>query len=350
MNLDTLARVHAEEARSTVTSARIPTIGEITRRVTRRRWLVGLAGAALAGVAAVAVVVVGGLGSGTVPSTVAPGGGTIPAPVDDATFLEWSRQNGSVGREGILEVRLQAEQDSPELAGVRLILYPTLQSNGAYAFQVRIDGTGDICGFLEGTLEIDGNVGRFLNDVFPAPDELNIGASRPYYPYICKPDPQPGTIDAVLVAPFQVQLEPGALTISNSAGSVRFVASGSDGSAMAQVVPEDHGAVQLHAMGSVEEATAAAQDHGIDFICGTFPISGQRDATDTSACLVSDRGVVAVIAFDSAPDLTYVLSGPRIGEVTVPVDQTDVYGVEASPGQLTLSVKSGDTLIGTLGW
>ncbi len=125
----------------------------------------------------------------------------------DATFLEWSMQNGRLGREGILEVRLNADEDRPELVGVRLLLYPTLQSDGAYTYQVRIDGTGDICGFLEG------------------PSKLNVGASRPHYPYICEPDPQPGTIDAVLVAPFDLLLEPGVLTMSNSGGAVRFVVS-----------------------------------------------------------------------------------------------------------------------------
>jgi len=225
MNLDTLARVHAEEARRTVTSARIPAIDEIIRRGTRRRWSVGLVWAALAGMAAVAVVVVGSLGTDTAPSTVSPFGGSIPEPAGDAAFLEWSMQNGRIGREGILEVRLNADEDRPELAGVRLLLYPTLQSNGAYAYQVRIDGTGDLCGFLEGTFEIDRGVGQFLNDVFPAPDEMNVGASRPFFPYICEPDPKPGTVDAVLIAPFDLLLEPGVLTMSNSGGTVRFVVS-----------------------------------------------------------------------------------------------------------------------------
>jgi len=143
----------------------------------------------------------------------------------DATFLEWSMQNGRGGGEGILEVPLNAEEDRPELVGVRLRLYPTRHSNGAYTYQVRIDGTGDICGFVEGTFEIDRNTGRFLNDVFPDPDEMNVGASRPFFPYVCQPDPQPGTIDAVLVASFDLQLEPGGLTMSNSGGTVRFVVS-----------------------------------------------------------------------------------------------------------------------------
>jgi hypothetical protein len=164
--------------------------------------------------AVVTVIVVASLGTDT-----------VAEPVGDAAFLEWTMQNGLVGREGFLEVSLMADEDRPELVGVRLLLYPTLLSNGAYSYQVRIVGTGDICGFLEGTFEIDGNVGRFLNDVFPDPDEMNVGASRPYFPYICEPDPQPGTIDGVLVAPFDLVLEPGVLTMSNSGGTVRFVAS-----------------------------------------------------------------------------------------------------------------------------
>lgn len=144
----------------------------------------------------------------------------------DATFFPWSMEHGRRGRlAGPLEVRLNADADRPELEGVRLLVYPTLLSNGEYAYQVRIDGTGDICGFLEGLFEINGNTGRFLNDVFPDPDEMAVGASRPHYPYICEPDPRPGTIDAVLLAPFDLLLEPGALTMSNSRGTVRFVVS-----------------------------------------------------------------------------------------------------------------------------
>jgi hypothetical protein len=62
------------------------------------------------------------------------------------------------------------------------------ERHGQYAHQVRIDGTGEICGFLEGTFEIDGDTGRFLNDVFPEPDSMVVGASRPQFPYICKPE------------------------------------------------------------------------------------------------------------------------------------------------------------------
>lgn len=128
-------------------------------------------------------------------------------------------------------------------------------------------------------------------------------------------------------------------------GSNGSTKAGSNGSATAKVVPGDHAAVQLHAMGSVAEASAAAQDRGIHFVCGTFSLS----VTLTSACMVSDQGVVAVIAFDSTADLTYGLSGPAIdGEVTVPVDQTEVYGVEVALDRLTLSIKSGDTAIGTI--
>ena len=43
---------------------------------------------------------------------------------------------------------------------------------------------------------------------------------------------------------------------------VSLAACGSDGSADATVVPEDHAAVQLHAMSSLDEATTAAQDAG----------------------------------------------------------------------------------------
>ncbi len=130
---------------------------------------------------------------------------------------------------------------------------------------------------------------------------------------------------------------------------VGLAACGSDGSAGTQVVPEDHAAVRLQAMGSLDEAVAAAQDGGIDFVCGTFSVPGRSDGTDTSACMVSDQGMVAVISFDGGADLTYVVAGSAVdGEVTVPVDDTDVYGVEAAPGQLTLSVEAGDTAIGTV--
>ena len=130
---------------------------------------------------------------------------------------------------------------------------------------------------------------------------------------------------------------------------VCLAACGSDESADAPVVPENHAAVQLHTMGSVDEASTAAHDAGINFVCGTFTAPGQSDTTDTSACMVSDEGVVAVIAFDSSADMTFIVSGPAIeGEVTVPVEATDVHGVEAGPGQLTLSIKTGDTVIGTV--
>ena len=87
----------------------------------------------------------------------------------------------------------------------------------------------------------------------------------------------------------------------------------------------------------------------MDFVCGTFPVRGLSEGTDTSACMVSDQGVVAVIAFDSAADLTYVVSGPAIdGEITVPVGETDVYGAAAAPGRLTLSIETGDTVVGTV--
>lgn len=142
-----------------------------------------------------------------------------PEPAGDATFIEWSMQNSRVGREPGRLIRLNADEDRPELVGVSLRLWARPESNGAYLFEVRIDGTGGLCGFVEGLLEIDGNTGQFLND----PDEMS--ASRPYYPHVCEPYPQPGTIDAVLVAPFDLVLEPGALTMSNSGGNVRFVVS-----------------------------------------------------------------------------------------------------------------------------
>lgn len=130
---------------------------------------------------------------------------------------------------------------------------------------------------------------------------------------------------------------------------VGLTACSADESADGTVVPENHAAVLLHTMGSVDVASAAAQESGIDFVCGTFLIPGQGDATDTSACMVSDEGVVAVVAFGSSTDMTYVVSGPTTdGEVIVPVDETDVYGVEAVPGQLTLSIKTGDTVIGAV--
>jgi hypothetical protein len=102
-------------------------------------------------------------------------------------------------------------------------------------------------------------------------------------------------------------------------------------------------------MGSVDETSTAAQDAGINFVCGTFAVPGQSDPADISACMVSDEGVVAVIAFNSRADMTYVVSGSAIdGEVTVPVEDTDVHGVEAGAGQLTLSIKTGDTVIGAV--
>ena len=203
-------------------------VAAIRTRAARRRVAAAAAAFAvvLGGFGAITLFLTGGSDGSVATQSADPNEqSVIPEPVGDATFLEWSVQNGRLGREGILEVRLNADEDRPELVGVRLLLYPTLQSNGAYKYQVRIDGTGDICGFLEGLFEIDGNTGQFLNDVFPDPDEMNVGASRPYFPYICEPDPQPGTIDAVLVAPFDLLLEPGVLTMSNSGGTVRFVVS-----------------------------------------------------------------------------------------------------------------------------
>jgi hypothetical protein len=120
-------------------------------------------------------------------------------------------------------------------------------------------------------------------------------------------------------------------------------------SADAIVVPEGHAAIELNALSSVDEVSAAAENSRIDFVCGTFPVSGVADGDEAWACMVSDGGVVAVIAFDPGDTVAHVLSGPAIdGEVAVPVDQVDVYGVEASPGLITLSVESGETVIGTV--
>lgn len=113
----------------------------------------------------------------------------------------------------------------------------------------------------------------------------------------------------------------------------------------AAVVPEDHAAVQLAQLDSVDQVSEAAQNDGIDFVCGTFLSA----LGPTSACMVSDEGVVAVIAFDSGADLTYVVSGPAAdSEVTVPVVVTNVYGVEAALGALKLSIKADNTVIGTV--
>jgi hypothetical protein len=112
-------------------------------------------------------------------------------------------------------------------------------------------------------------------------------------------------------------------------------------------VDASHAAVAFHALGSVEEVSVVADERGIDFACGTFAVPGES-GTETSACLVSDGGLVAVIALDPIDGLEYFLSGAGLdAEVSVPVDETDVYGVEA-PGQVTLSVKIRDTVIGTV--
>jgi hypothetical protein len=127
---------------------------------------------------------------------------------------------------------------------------------------------------------------------------------------------------------------------------VGVAACGGEDSDDAIVVPDGHAAIELVDLSSAEELSAAAEASGIDHVCGTFAVSS--DATETSACMVSDDGVVAVIAFDSGDDMEYILSGPAIDtEVTVPVGEPDVvYGVEASPGQITLSIKTGDSVIG----
>jgi hypothetical protein len=119
------------------------------------------------------------------------------------------------------------------------------------------------------------------------------------------------------------------------------------------VVPEDHAARSLHGLSSVEAVQAAAIRGGIDFVCGTFVVPEGAGSGETSACMVSDQGVVAVIAFDSSDDLVYPLAyvvyGPAIdGAVAVPVDPIEVYGVEASPGRFSLSIRTNDVVIGTV--
>lgn len=129
-----------------------------------------------------------------------------------------------------------------------------------------------------------------------------------------------------------------------------LAACGSDGSAAARVAPEGHAAAELQAVGSLDEAVAVAQDEGMDFVCGTFSVPGRSDGPETSACMVRDQGIVAVISFDIGAELTYVVVGSAgDGEVMVPVDDTDVYGVDDS-GRLTLRIKAGDTVIGTVGF
>lgn len=121
-----------------------------------------------------------------------------------------------------------------------------------------------------------------------------------------------------------------------------------DESPVVSAVDASHAAVALNALGSVEELSAAADERGVDFSCSTFAVP-EQDGAETSGCLVSDNGVVAVIAFDHVEGLDYVLSGSAINaEVSVPIDETDVYGVEASPGQVTLTVNIGDSVIGTV--
>ena len=224
MSLDQRLRRASDEIHSAVAGRIGAPVGEVDRRGRTMRLVAVGVGAVFVGITVgIATLVLGGPD----PATAGPVGAqtTIGTSAPDAAFLGWSMENGLLGREGFVEVRLDADEDRPELVDVRLLVYPTLLSDGAYAFQVRIEGTGDICGFLEGTFVIDGTTGQFLNDIFPDPDEMNVGASRPHFPYICEPVPRPGTIDAVLVTAFDLALEPGALTLSNSGGTVRFVVS-----------------------------------------------------------------------------------------------------------------------------
>ena len=125
---------------------------------------------------------------------------------------------------------------------------------------------------------------------------------------------------------------------------------GSEGSPSARLVPEEHAAVHMHAMKSFDEAVAVARVQGMDFVCGTFSVPGRNDWERTSACMVSDRGIVSVIAFDDAgADWRFVVTGPAItGDVMVPVDDIDAYGIETAPSGLELSVQSGRAVIGTL--
>lgn len=115
-------------------------------------------------------------------------------------------------------------------------------------------------------------------------------------------------------------------------------------------VDATHAAVALNTLATVEDVSAAADERRIDFACVTFSVPGQEGA-ETSGCVVIDNGVVAVIAFDHVEGLDYVLSGSSINEfseLSVPIDETDVYGVKGSPGQVTLTVKVGDSVLGTV--
>jgi hypothetical protein len=122
------------------------------------------------------------------------------------------------------------------------------------------------------------------------------------------------------------------------------VGCGSDGSSSAEEasrVPDGHAAIALHSFTSVAQLSAAAQDSGVDFVCG--------EGDGWSACMINDEGVVGVVAFDPRDDMSFVMSGGGIsGQIMVPVDEADVYGAAAPPGQVTLSIKIGETVVGTV--
>ncbi len=118
----------------------------------------------------------------------------------------------------------------------------------------------------------------------------------------------------------------------------------SDDSSSAQeatLVPDGHAAVALYSSTSVAQLSAAARDSGVDFVCG--------EGDGWSACMISDEGVIGVIAFDRRDDMSFVLSGGGIsGQVPVPVGEADVYGAAASPGPVTLSIEIEETVVGTV--
>lgn len=119
-------------------------------------------------------------------------------------------------------------------------------------------------------------------------------------------------------------------------------------SVTSSAVDPGHAAVALKALGSVEALSAAADEGGDDFACVTFAVPGQG-GDETSGCFVVDNGVVAVIALNHVQGLDYVLSGSALNaEVSLAVDETVVYGVEASSGEITLTVRLGDRVLGTV--
>jgi quercetin dioxygenase-like cupin family protein len=92
MNLDTLARLHAEEARNTVTNATVPPIAQITDGRRPRRMVAALAWTAVAAAAAIGAVLLAGPAPDLTPTTLTPAVTEVPVPVSGVELIasQWT--------------------------------------------------------------------------------------------------------------------------------------------------------------------------------------------------------------------------------------------------------------------